>query len=78
MALGMEMAIRSLMGAMGVDVEAVKEEAVRRIADFESNVATLNANIASLNANVKALCEASGVTYTPPAIVIPADKQAAE
>lgn len=71
MALGMEMAAKSLMGMMGLDPEAMKQVFTQRIENFEYNLAVLNANMESINANLKAICEANGIAYTPPQQVLP-------
>lgn len=69
MALGIEMMVRSLLAATGVDVEAAKKEALTRIENFEHNLAVLNATLASNDANLKAICNHLGVPYTSPEFV---------
>lgn len=69
MALGIEMMVRSLLAATGVDVEAAKKEALTRIENFEHNLAVLNATLASNDANLKAICNHLGVPYTAPVFV---------
>ncbi len=66
MALGIEMLVKSILSATGVDVEAAKVEAITRIENFEHNLAVLNATLASNDANLKAICSHLGVPYTAP------------
>jgi hypothetical protein len=48
MASAMEVAIRTMLRAMDVDVEAVKAEVTSRIEKFEGNVTTLNNTLISI------------------------------
>lgn len=66
MSKGIEMLVRSLLSATGINVEAVKAEAVERIQNFETNVATLNSRLEAIEVNQRALCVHHGVEYTPP------------
>lgn len=78
MSKGIEMMVRSLISAAGIDVEAVKAEAVERIQNFETNVATLNARLEAIETNLKAICEFHSIAYTPPRVISPPQKTAAE
>lgn len=69
MSKGIEMMVRTLLSATGVDVEAAKKEALTRIEGFEYNLAVLNATLKSNDANLKAICEHLGVTYTAPEFI---------
>lgn len=78
MSKGLEMMAATLLKSFGVDPDAIKQEAVERIAQFELNVKILNATNAAILANLKAICVKLDIPYTPPAIIETAMKQAAE
>lgn len=66
----LETMVRTVLGALDLDVDQVKGEVTSRIKAFEANLATLNATLISLDArmsamekNMAALCDSAGIEY---------------
>lgn len=69
----MENMIRTVLGAMDIDVEAIKKDVVVRVEQFEANINTLNATLIALRnesarnaAMIESICIHLSLPLPPP------------
>lgn len=77
MANGVEILVRSLLSACGVNVADAKKEVMGRINRFEYESQTAIANITAINVNLKNICVKLDIPYIEPAVIEPPKVEAA-
>ena len=79
MSAGIEMMVKALLKAAGINVEDAKSVATSYVQNFQHEAATANARLDAIEANLKAVCEFHGIEYKPAKIPPhPSLQQAAE
>ena len=79
MSAGIEMMVKALLKAAGINVEDAKASATAYVQNFQHEAAVANARLDAIETNLKAMCEFHNVKYTPPVIPPhPSLQQAAE
>lgn len=68
MSAGIEMMVKALLKAAGIDVQDAKASATAYVQNFQHEAAVANARLDAIELNLKAMCEFHGVTYTAPVI----------
>jgi hypothetical protein len=79
MSAGIEMMVKALLKAAGIDVQDAKKTATDYVHNFQHEAASANARLDAIELNVKAICEFHGIEYKPAIIPPhPSTLQAAE
>lgn len=79
MSAGIEMMVKALLKAAGIDVHDATATAKKYVQDFQHETLKANARLDAIEANIKAICEFHGIEYKPAIIPPhPSMQQAAE